>query len=306
VLFKENYDYNIAHPTISEDGKVLVFSSDNIESKGQTDLFMSVLMNSSWSKPISIANLNTIAVETFPHFHGNTLYFSSDRANGIGGLDIYECHFHNDQFSSPEILDKPFNSEFDDFLFIPINETEGLFSSNRNNTTDKIFHFNIDLPQPKEFIEINDNFCFDLADEGNIDSTRFKHYWKMGDGSEYSGQKMSHCFKDTGKYIITCDLMDTKNNKTDVAFITTEIDVDIKTPTIKTQIIDQKVLLSIDQKYSSYNYSNYYWIINGKIHMEKEPSFDMTQSKLNVKLILWEEKDLENSIGLYKKITLKP
>ncbi len=304
-LFKEEYNYNIAHPTISEDGLILVFSSDNENSKGQTDLFMSILDNDKWSNPVAISNINTEAVETFPHFNGNILYFSSDRPNGNGGLDIYRSQFKNDLFSDPEILDQPINSQYDDFLFIPINETEGLLSSNRNNTKDKIYHYKIDLPQPNNFVEINDNFCFSLSDDGNIDSTRFKHVWHTGDGTTHIGKTINHCYKDTGIFYVKCDLEDTQTGLKDTSFISADIKIDIHTPTIQATIEKNKIRLNADQRYSNINYSNYYWVVNDKIIMEKNPLVSIENKNAIVKLILWQEKDYDNAIGVLKKLTLK-
>lgn len=305
-IFNELYGYNIAHPAISEDGKTLVFSSDNPSSKGQTDLYMSVLFNSIWTLPVAISNINTEAIETFPHFHGNTLYFSSDRSNSLGGLDIYKCTFRNDQFSEPQQLKSPINSEFDDFLYIPISETQGIFSSNRNGSKDRIYQYKIDLPQPATFIEVDDNFCFSLADEGKIDSTRFKHTWTTGDGTTLKGQFVNHCYNDTGIHLVSCDLLDTKTGKKDIAFITAEINIDIYTPTIQTDIEVSQVKFSMDSKYSKLNYTDYYWIVDNNIYTDKNPTIPIGSKHIEVKLIAWEEKKESDAIGIIKNVTLKP
>lgn len=305
-IFKELEGFNIAHPAISENGEVLVFSSDNPESKGQTDLYLSVLNNSEWTSPIAISNLNTVAIETFPHFYGNTLYFSSDREGSLGGLDIFKCIFRNDQFSDPQRLDAPINSEFDDFLYIPINETQGLLSSNRNGSKDKIYQYKIDLPMPSEFIEVNDNFCYDLADEGNIDSTRFKHTWSTGDGTILHGQNVRHCYGDTGTFFISCDLLDSRTGKKDVAFISAEINIEINTPTIQTEVKNSLLKLTIDQTYSEVVYNEYYWIVDNNIYTDPSPSVPIRSGEIEVKLIVWEEKKSDSAVGILKKITLKP
>ncbi|MCI5982206.1 MAG: hypothetical protein MRZ71_04105 [Bacteroidales bacterium] len=52
---------------------------------------------------------------------GVTLYFASDRPGGLGGLDIYRTTYDADtrSFSEPINMGVPFNSPYDDFLFVP-------------------------------------------------------------------------------------------------------------------------------------------------------------------------------------------
>lgn len=305
-VFKGISGYNIAHPTVAKDGRVLVFSSDSKESIGQTDLYMSKLIEGKWSQPKVIEGLNTVAIETFPHFYGNTLYFSSDRVGSAGGLDVYKCSYGNGQFSSVEQLNNPINSEFDDFLYIPITETQGLLSSNRDGVKDRIYHYKIDLPQPKIFNEVNNDFCYQFADDGNIDTNRFKHTWKTGDGTMLQGQSVSYCFKDTGTYIVSCDLLDSKSGKKDMSFISTEISIVINSPSIKADMNDGKLSLSIDNKYSEVDYTENYWIVNNNIYSESKLVVPIDSNEVEVKLVLWEKKKAGEAIGIVKLIATNP
>ncbi len=72
---------------------------------------------------------------------GFTLYFSSDRAEGLGGLDIYYTLFddENNSYLQPVNIGMPFNSSANDYM-LAIDETEGVgyFSTDRRTTADSV------------------------------------------------------------------------------------------------------------------------------------------------------------------------
>ena len=78
------------------------------------------------------SNINTEGSEQFPFIaDDNTLYFSSNGRNGLGGLDVYA--FNSTKNSQPVNIGKPVNSEKDDFGFT-FNQSKGVafLSSNRD------------------------------------------------------------------------------------------------------------------------------------------------------------------------------
>ena len=73
------------------------------------------------------------------------LYFSSEGHYGMGGLDVFRSGRTGSEWSRPEHLGYPLNTSYDDFG-VALNETgtEGLVSSNRNNTEqDNIYSFTV-------------------------------------------------------------------------------------------------------------------------------------------------------------------
>ncbi len=148
------------HPTLSTDGKRMYFSSNRAGGFGGMDLYVTEKVNGKWSKPTNLgAKVNSEKNDVFPYVHTDgTFYFSSDRAGGNGGLDIYYCSLNDskksnlvDNFNTPPLsVGAPFNSDNDDFGFIlEPNGKNGYFSSNRNGGagSDDIYYF--DIPNEK-------------------------------------------------------------------------------------------------------------------------------------------------------------
>jgi outer membrane protein OmpA-like peptidoglycan-associated protein/tetratricopeptide (TPR) repeat protein len=130
-----NVKYSVAHPAITADGKWLYFTSDMPGGYGETDIYVAeILENGQIGKPRNLGPvINTPQKEMFPFINDNVLYFSSNGHYGLGGLDIFESSVTGDmQFSEPQNLGKPVNSNLDDFAFIIDKEqVSGYFSSNR-------------------------------------------------------------------------------------------------------------------------------------------------------------------------------
>lgn len=120
------------HPTINASGNCLVFARQSEKTNG-SDLYVSYLNGTSWSKPQAISSLNTSFDEMFPKFSGDTiLFFSSDGYPGYGNLDLFKAKVEGKNFSFYEHPKAPVNSISDDFNFIWISADSAVFSSNRS------------------------------------------------------------------------------------------------------------------------------------------------------------------------------
>jgi outer membrane protein OmpA-like peptidoglycan-associated protein len=127
-------DYSVGHPTVSADGKTIIFSSNKPGGAGQSDLYISKLVDGKWIEPVNLGkNVNTFGNEVFPFLaNDSTLFFSSDGLPGFGGLDIYETNLVNGEWIQAWNLKLPINSPYDDFSIVfDKNMTAGFFSSNR-------------------------------------------------------------------------------------------------------------------------------------------------------------------------------
>jgi outer membrane protein OmpA-like peptidoglycan-associated protein/tetratricopeptide (TPR) repeat protein len=139
-------EYSTGHPTVSPDGKILIFSSDKPRGFGGTDLYYCVRTGDGrkWGRPTNLGpKINTEGNEQFPFLHKNgKLYFSSTGHPGLGGLDIFEVVLKDLKIvGSPKNMGTDINSSSDDFGFImDENSKSGFFSSNRRGNDD-IYQF---------------------------------------------------------------------------------------------------------------------------------------------------------------------
>ncbi len=140
-------DFSTGHPALSPDGKKLYFISDMPGSIGETDIFVvDVLENNTFSKPKNLGpEINTEKREMFPFINGKKLYFSSDGHTGLGGLDVFEVAYDEENgFQEAVNIGQPINSNRDDFSYIVNEETQkGFFASNRaeGKGSDDIYSF---------------------------------------------------------------------------------------------------------------------------------------------------------------------
>ncbi len=133
----------VMHPTLSEDEKVIYFTSDMPGGYGGGDIWMA--RRTSKTKPFGTPEnlgpvVNTSGNEMFPWLRQEgVIYFSSDGHPGMGGLDIFRSIMVNGVWTTPENMLHPINSEGDDFSIILQGlekrfgeEENGFISSNRN------------------------------------------------------------------------------------------------------------------------------------------------------------------------------
>ncbi len=89
-----NTQYNEGSPCLSPDGQTLIFvRCNNPESYGDCDLYEAKrLDDGQWARAVNMgAEINSAVWDSHPAFSvtGDTLYFSSARAGGFGGTDLY-------------------------------------------------------------------------------------------------------------------------------------------------------------------------------------------------------------------------
>lgn len=143
-------NYSYAHPAVGPKGDYLYFTSNIPSAKGPTDIFrVKIEGDNKYGEPENLGDsINSPRRETFPTItHENILYFSSDRAKGMGGLDIYRCIIDEDGVVGlPELMPSPINSRGDDMCYeLNKNGKEGYFTSNRarGKGEDDIYYFTI-------------------------------------------------------------------------------------------------------------------------------------------------------------------
>ncbi|MGE0089063.1 MAG: PKD domain-containing protein [Bacteroidales bacterium] len=208
-----NPEYNLAHPTLSEDGSYLFFSSDMPGGFGGSDLYVCEWKNGGWGEPVNLGSrVNTLQNEAFPFIHSSgRLYFSSDKPGGVGRLDIYYSEKVNNEWITPIPMEPPINSRFDDYGFIiDAFKKNGFFSSDRQRSDD-IYSFNALYPmfENTKRMELN-NYCYVFFEEGaqNPDSLNFMYEWDLGDGTKIRGNEVEHCYNEPGEYTVLLNVID--------------------------------------------------------------------------------------------------
>ncbi len=159
-------EYDVCHPALSADERVLVFSSSKGEGhQGGMDLYSSLWVGDYWTTPVNLGPaINTAGNEVFPYLYSDgSLYFASTGHGGLGGLDIFIGLFTGDDtqasWNFPLNIGAPFNSPHDDFgLILNREENAGYLTSNRigGQGQDDIYQFTIQAnslktvkPRPK-------------------------------------------------------------------------------------------------------------------------------------------------------------
>lgn len=208
-----NSEYNVAHPSLSEDGNFLFFSSDMPGGYGGSDIYVCENVNGNWKEPVNLGPMvNTNKNEGFPFIHSSgRLYFSSDKEGGIGRLDIYYTEMVNNEWIMPIPLESPINSKYDDYGYIidPFKKN-GYFSSNRQRSDD-IYSFNSLYPLFENIKRMEkNNYCYVFFEEGaqNPDSMNFSYEWDLGDGTKIRGNEVDHCFTGPGDYTVLLNVID--------------------------------------------------------------------------------------------------
>lgn len=138
-----NEAYMYAHPVWSPDGNSLIFSSDREGSYGGMDLFKVNREGGIWGQPENLGGvINTTGNELFPSFRSaDTLYFSSNSHQTLGGQDILYSVKRNGDWTSPTHLPYPMNTPWDDFgVAFTGDGSTGYFSSDRSGK-DQIYYF---------------------------------------------------------------------------------------------------------------------------------------------------------------------
>jgi peptidoglycan-associated lipoprotein len=139
------------HPAISADGNTMVFASNMPGGQGGMDLWMATFdrRKKTFANPVNLGpEVNSPSNEMYPYLRADDkLYFTSDRIEGMGGMDIYKSELlEPNKWGKTDNMRAPINSEGDDFaiVFDGVNE-KGLFTSNRKGGRggDDIYTFDV-------------------------------------------------------------------------------------------------------------------------------------------------------------------
>ena len=171
--------YSVGQPFLTEDGRVMYFTSDMPGGYGGSDIYK-VTKNAKgdWGTKVNLGKgINTEGDELFPYLDekNKTFYFTSNGHYGLGGLDIFTSELNGTGFSKVYNAGYPVNSKYDDFSsVVNKNERTGFFVSNREGGRggDDIYSFSfVDLirdTKPEDRTDI----IFTVRSPQNVPSDR--------------------------------------------------------------------------------------------------------------------------------------
>ncbi len=268
-----NPSYNIGHPSLSRDGKMIFFASDKPEGEGGFDIYYCELVNNKWSLPINAGDkINTSHNEGYPNMHSSgRLYFSSNRPpnrkGDYGGQDIYYSVLYYGEWSEPILLGEPINSSYDDFAFSAYPDGQsGYFTSSRKRN-DNIYSFASVIVRKESCnpLEIN-GFCYEFYEINAVkfDTVPFQYEWDFGDGEKSLGVRAKHCFSGPGTYIVRLNVLDLVTKKIQYNEVTYELEITlIEQPYITVQdtckVGEQVAFDSKETNLPGWNIGRYYW-----------------------------------------------
>jgi hypothetical protein len=124
-------------PFITHDNKHLLFIYDKGKGYPTADIWMSTRGEHGWESPLKlgfpISTDNADEVEISEAANG-TLYFSSGRTGGYGGLDVYKSELVNGEYKNAENLSIPINTyALDECPYIAPDESFLVFNSWKYN-----------------------------------------------------------------------------------------------------------------------------------------------------------------------------
>jgi peptidoglycan-associated lipoprotein len=115
---------NEGTPAFSPDGKTVIFARSNSgkrkDRSPDVDLYVSRLLPSGdWTEPSFVAASDSASWDGCPAFssNGNTIYFASNRAGSVGGIDIYSVNMDaSGRFGNPKNMGKAINTAGDEMF----------------------------------------------------------------------------------------------------------------------------------------------------------------------------------------------
>lgn len=189
-------EYKSMHPTVTEDGMRLYFTSDRPGGFGGMDIYVTEKVDGAWLDPINLGpDVNTTGNEVFPFIHpSGILFFASDGHGGLGGLDLFLIDISERQWGELVNMGPPFNSDQDDFGFtLNASGTQGIFSSNREGGLGKDDLYGLTTPDGMEGIKVATRVMAriqitDRETQRPVVGAQIRLFEQAADGSTKGGQ----------------------------------------------------------------------------------------------------------------------
>ncbi len=286
TIFKDNA--NEGTPTFSKDGKMMVFARGNTGKRSDVspdvDLYISKNIDGVWSEPEMVSVSDSLAWDGSPSFSADnkTLYFSSNRSGGKGGIDLYRANIDNaGRFGRAINMGSDINTPGDEMF--PYVSSDGklyfssdghagiggldLFSATRVNGEIKVEHLGIPLNSRFDdfglvAIDSTKGYFASNRDSGKGDDDIY-YYENTQPGKKYEVPPPAIAKVETPKkkiirYFLAGNITDDKNQALD---------------SVKVAIIDNSTNQAIEEIYTKREGTF------GKVKMDEEKSYTIVTEK---------------------------
>ncbi len=126
--FNETSSYSVMHAFV--DNNILYFSSDGQGGFGGFDLYQVPILENGYGSVFNLgSNVNGAQDEVFPFVKDGVVYFSTNRFESLGGMDIYKAGQLGK--GTPMNLGKEYNTPQDDFGYFMDGQGNQFLSSDR-------------------------------------------------------------------------------------------------------------------------------------------------------------------------------
>lgn len=234
-----NTKVNDASCGLSVDGQQLfLYKNDTLDTdKSGGDIYESDLKNGKWTKPRRMANgINSSSWEPSASLISdeNTMFFSSNRPGGFGGLDIYVCHRDpkTKVWGTPKNVGANINSEFDeDAPFIHPDSKTLYFSSNSKMSMGGFDIFTSDFDKATDSVSVAQNIGYPI----NTADNELYFVWSADGKRGYFSSARSDSYGEEDLYIVY-----RPNVKVDLVLFNGKIKSNNKTLPAQITIIDNE------------------------------------------------------------------
>jgi OmpA-OmpF porin, OOP family len=105
------YEYSEYSPTISADGRTMIYQAD-IDEPRKYKIYAKQKIFDKWSRPVALDSINSRYSDggCFITYDQNSLIFTSDRKGGMGNCDLWISNRKGDSWSVPVNMGAPINT----------------------------------------------------------------------------------------------------------------------------------------------------------------------------------------------------
>ncbi|MBS1562175.1 MAG: PD40 domain-containing protein [Bacteroidetes bacterium] len=195
-----NSSFYDSQPTLSADGRTMLFVSDRTGGAGKTDIYLSTWNGKEWSTPKQVTGINSAASEMSPVLasDGRTVYFASDRQGGKGGFDVYVAKLSGLDATNVRPVGEPINTAADELFYTSIPNSDQAYFTRATASGDYDNFMAVPNPFPSDPVVLVEGIVRDSVSREPLGSAM-----SITDLSTGKAIATLHSDDETGRYYVT-------------------------------------------------------------------------------------------------------